>query len=357
MNPKNWINAQHPETRKAKTRIPGLLFTRSAKNLNHHGRWMSRHFLSTLIESGRCLSQNSYGFPTWVLPISSGQSMLHEDHRFKKWGAMTLRLVWLVSACSCSIWKKITGCVYVYWPHHLYVVATDYDQRSNKLMTRPWEFKSGAFWEIKPDMISRERSAVPLDSNNSSKTLGGTSVTSELKTGIFPFTVNVKIGCQTAKMTLDIRSHLLLLSRARIHLQKMMNNSVHTHFTTVFWLNPGCWMSKSCQRSCEHLKLREINALKSSHCSYWKGLEAFEAKPDLACISMNSVPRKSSKSLSSLLTIIFHDLLRNHLLTRVKCTWTWQSNAVRVMWQTFSCEVFVCLSDQKSTSAVPCHQL
>ena len=38
MNPKNWINAQHPETWKAKTRIPGLLFTRSAKNLNHHGR-------------------------------------------------------------------------------------------------------------------------------------------------------------------------------------------------------------------------------------------------------------------------------------------------------------------------------
>ncbi len=54
------------------------------------------------------------------------------------------------------------------------------------------------------------------------------------KTGIFP--------CQDlmwkGKNHMDIRSHLLLLSRARIHLQKMMNNSVHAHycFLTESWL-------------------------------------------------------------------------------------------------------------------------
>lgn len=223
-------------------------------------------------------------------------------------------------------------------------------------MTRPWEFKSGAFWEIKPDMISRERSAVPLDSNNSSKTLGGTSVTSELKTGIFPFTVKVKVWCQTAKMTWMISEVTCCCFPEPGSTCKRwwITQSI---LTTVFldWILAAGWanLAKEVANTWSYERLMRslvlaLLLLERSR-SFWS-----EARP---CISINSVPRKSSKSLSSLLTIIFHDLLRNHLLTRVQCTWTWQSNAVRVTWQTFSCEVFVCLSDQKSTSAVPCHQL
>ena len=88
----------------------------------------------------------------------------------------------------------------------------------------------------------QENGGRPFGQQQLLQNLGGDFGDFGTKTGTFPFTVKVKIWCQTAKMTMDIRSHPLLLSRARIHLQKMMNNSVHTHYC-LFGLNPGCWMS------------------------------------------------------------------------------------------------------------------
>lgn len=116
-------------------------------------------------------------------------------------------------------------------------IRCSHRSRSNTLMTIPWEFKSGAFWDLKHDMISRERGR-PFGQQQLLQNLGGDFGDFGTKNW------NLSIHCQgqdlmpNGKNDMDIRSHLLLLSRARIHLQKMMNNSL-----LFFWPNPGCWMS------------------------------------------------------------------------------------------------------------------